>query len=348
MLKTIRISVFIFLLLLFPMTTRATSVIPGTEMVQTDQGPVFYYTVQKGDTLWDLSQKFYHSQWVWPGLWEMNHQKIKNPHRIYPGQRIRIFLTNGLEPSPPSSITSSPPEPLSTSPKKTPPAPTPQPHGITVQTLDFVKKTPVPPLGHILMSENDGTILSNGDTIFIKPVAKNNFIPGTQYDIFSTKKVDVKLGNIKFKGVKHSINAIVTILEANDDFTRGVIDMAFRSSHPGDPIMAHRTFKKEIPINPTPPQSIQARIICAKDDNELLGEGSIAFINAGSQKHVKPGDVYTLYKPQTAPSTSLFKEADPLPALKNGTLMVLHTEKTAATVKILSSNSEVLVGDLVR
>ena len=54
----------------------------------------FYYTIKKGDTLWDLSRKFYNSQWDWPGLWEMN-QDIKNPHWIYPGKKIRIFLKEG-------------------------------------------------------------------------------------------------------------------------------------------------------------------------------------------------------------------------------------------------------------
>ena len=50
----------------------------------------FYYTVQKGDTFWDLSQRFSDSPWVWPDLWRENDQ-IPNPHRIYPGQRIRLY-----------------------------------------------------------------------------------------------------------------------------------------------------------------------------------------------------------------------------------------------------------------
>ena len=338
--KTIETLAFIFLMLL-PATGNATSAIPGTEMVETAQGPVFYYTIQKGDTLWDLSRKFYNSQWVWPGLWEMNHQ-IENPHWIYPGNKIRIFLADGIKPqsfpsASPASLVPSPPAPESD----------PQLQEITIQNLDFVKQTPVPPLGHILMSENGGTLLSMGDTIFINPVAKNKFIPGTQYDIYSTKKVAMAYDKIKFEGIKHTIKATVTILETNDTFTRGVIDIAFRSSQPGDPIMAHRPLEKKITVNPTP-QIIQARIVCAQDDNELLGENSIAFMDAGSRKNVKPGDIYTLYRNQLPPLKTLFKSPTSLPPLKNGRLMVLHTEATSATVKILSSNAEVLIGDIVR
>ncbi|MBW2661025.1 MAG: LysM peptidoglycan-binding domain-containing protein [Deltaproteobacteria bacterium] len=50
----------------------------------------FYYTIQKGDTLWDLSQRFFDSPWQWPGLWNENNQ-IANPHLIYPGERIRLL-----------------------------------------------------------------------------------------------------------------------------------------------------------------------------------------------------------------------------------------------------------------
>ncbi len=50
----------------------------------------FYYTVQKGDTLWDLSRKFSDTPWQWPEMWQENDQ-IANPHRIYPGERIRLY-----------------------------------------------------------------------------------------------------------------------------------------------------------------------------------------------------------------------------------------------------------------
>ena len=65
-----------------------------TETVEHEAG--FYYTIKKGDTLWDLSQRFVDSPWLWPALWQRNGQ-IANPHRIYPGERIRIYHKDWIE-----------------------------------------------------------------------------------------------------------------------------------------------------------------------------------------------------------------------------------------------------------
>ena len=52
------------------------------------------YTVKKGDTLWDLSAHFLSNPWLWPKLWQANSD-IKNPHQIYPGDRLHLIWVDG-------------------------------------------------------------------------------------------------------------------------------------------------------------------------------------------------------------------------------------------------------------
>jgi hypothetical protein len=47
------------------------------------------YTIQRGDTLWDLANRYYGNPYLWPQLWERN-QYILDAHWIYPGDPLVV------------------------------------------------------------------------------------------------------------------------------------------------------------------------------------------------------------------------------------------------------------------
>jgi len=48
------------------------------------------YKVQKDDTLGKISKKFYGTANKWQKIYDFNKDKLKNPNKIYPGQKLKI------------------------------------------------------------------------------------------------------------------------------------------------------------------------------------------------------------------------------------------------------------------
>lgn len=65
-----------------------------------NQAQVNVYSVQAGDTLWDISNTLFADSQFWPKLWAENSAKIFNPHQIEPGQEILFYA--GSSSTPPS------------------------------------------------------------------------------------------------------------------------------------------------------------------------------------------------------------------------------------------------------
>ena len=328
-LLSVRIMVLLFILL--PVTA-AWAQDPQPFDLEEDTG--FYYTIQKGDTLWDLSRKFYDSQWDWPGLWEMN-KDIKNPHWIYPGNTIRVYL-----------------KPEYRKQKAAPAAPQPDAPAVVpmfnyppIDHIGFIKPVEEPALGEIIRESEGNLMMSSGDTVYIRPDA-GALVPGNRYVIFNTEPVKEEIGEKTYRGFKHLIKGEIRVTDTNVQYATAVIDSSYRHATVGDKIMPYYERDPTLVVdeNPAP---IDAVILCSEDNELLVNDHRVAFINKGDNHEIRPGQIYSILQSQDNRSKFDGKDAIVLDPLDSGRLIILHTEDESSTVLILSSKRDLHPGDMV-
>ena len=305
------------------------------EIVQQETG--FYYTVQKGDTLWDISDRFFDSSWLWPDLWSENSQ-ISNPHWIYPGERIRIFHQKGAERLVGKSVVK--PQALKIEPPKSPLYYYYSP----IDKIGFIRKDPVAPSGVIFKVKDDKGLISAGDLVFIR--SKGNitrFTAGSKYSVYRTLKPIIDQKTEALIGTQHYLTGIVEITKIEPRFAVARVIQSYRTMEVGNLLMPYKRRSPKIELTQSK-KGLNGQLIISEEHENIIGDNDIAFIDKGSRDDVKPGQQYSIYYQEKQRLDTDTKEDVLLTQIVYGTLLVLHTEQTTSTVLITRSDQSITPG----
>ena len=290
----------------------------------------FYYTVQPGDTLWDLSQKFSDTPWQWPEMWQEN-QTIANPHRIYPGDVIRLYRRKGMYSYAPEDLDKI------------------YYHYSAIERVGFIRKEPVVARGTLYKVRVKRELISDGDIVYLAPTDGQQLAPGQRYTTFRTLSPLRDAGDGSYIGVQHVLTGVVEILQQEAEYSVARVIKAYRPIHINDSVMPFYRRLPRLELQPSPP-GIEGHFIKSEENKTIFGETDIAFINKGKADGLKPGQLFSIYyrdehtlvDKQSNSKKQLFTPVD------FGQLLVLHTEETTATVYITDSDKEFNAGTLIR
>jgi LysM repeat protein len=330
-----RVCIFFFFFLTFPLYLLAQN---SPTAIETETG--FYYTVQQGDTLWDLSERFNNTPWLWPDLWSQN-QQISNPHFIYPGQKIRIYLRKDWEKLAQPQLSDQKFEETAVS-QFMPNQPVVY-HYSPIESIGFIRKDAKAPDGSILKVEDDKEMISVGDTVFIKHLETSSFNPGEQYVTYQVISPVIHPENGKNIGTQYLLTGIVKITRSEPKFAVAEVTKVYRTLRVGDYLMPYERRSPTIPITDGQ-DGLSGKIIASEKLMRFFGDDTVVFIDKGELDGIKPGQLYSIFQQDTVEIDKLTKEKIQLTPLILGSIIVLHTEQTTSTVLVSQAKREIPIG----
>jgi LysM repeat protein len=337
----------------------------GTTTVMGDAGSALKptapksYVVRRGDTLWGIANTFLRDPWLWPEIWYINPD-IHNPHRIYPGDSVRLALRGDgrtsieivrgaggaaarLEPMLRSVALEGP---IATIPYSQIAAFLSRPG---VLSGDEVKAAP-----YVLALRDNHQIAGAGYDLYVKKLDGET---GARYSVMH---IDEPLKDPQ-SGRKLGYLAIYTgtaQLTRPGSVAKVTLTESARETLQGDVLIAEEMSPTNDFAPHGPAQPVDGRIIAVVDNVLLAGQYEVVALNRGSQDGLDRGTVLTVDLAGDKISDTCAKIDGEttcwtphhvrLPDESSGTLLVFKTYERMSYALIFSDTVPINIGDRVR
>ena len=319
------------------------------------------HVVVKGDTLWDISAKFFKDPWKWQQIWGLNKDTIKDPHWIYPGDVVMLDRTTGtlrIGEAPQSvaaSITAPPPPSDSNIVKLSPrirevpsdrnsipviPLSAIAPFLSKPLVIDEIDPAVTPTLA---ATYEQREILGSEDIAYVKNLPTDK---GTQWQIYRPGKTFVDPETDEQLGYE-AIYLGDAVVEKFGPLSEVRITRSVAEISKGDHFaQSAETFPKNYEPR-APDTQIVAKVISIYGGMEQAAQNTVVTINKGKRDGLESGHVLALYqKGEVLKGGRIFKRNDTvLPDVRYGLLFVFRTFHKVSYALVLQTRLPVQLLD---
>lgn len=318
-------------------------ILPCTALAKED--PIIY-TVKKGDTLWDISQRFIKDPYYWPNLWSHN-PAVGNPHLIYPGQKLHIFdgrieiipVGEGVSDTP---GTSGDPGAAVVTPEEIELLPT------FGGANSFISNTEVETLGSLLDTVDNRVMISTGDTVFLDIDDLDSVKIGDVYELITLgPQITHPVSGLPI-GYQTFQLGTVKITDKTPSVAVATVNYALREITRDSKLRPYREIPSRIP-------RLQADVllegyIVSDDIGKLaMGQWEVIQVDIGQDSGLQAGNRLDLYRKRELTEKAQKAKGLVLPDIDLGEAVVIEVRNGFAEALIIRTNNLPLFrGDQVR
>lgn len=306
------------------------------------------YTVVKGDTLWDISNRFLRNPWMWPEIWHVNPQ-IRNPHLIYPGDRISLVYLDGK----PQLVLDTSNRVVKMSPQ--------------VRVLENEGAIPSIPLDeinnflsrsriltaaeldgapHVVSGEAKRLVLGKGDRLY----ARGEFSADIAvYGIYRKGETYIDPDTGELLGVQALDIGSGKMRALDGEIATLLMTRTTEEVRVGDRLLLEDERSIGSTFFPSAPEAdINAKIIAVEGGVSQVGRMDVVVINRGDREGMKIGNVLAVYKRGGKIKDRVKGDMVELPDERAGLVMVFRTFEKLSLGLVLEAERPLATMDLVR
>ncbi len=322
---------------------------------QGQQGRI--HIVVPGDTLWDISEAYLGTPWVWPSIWESNPD-VANPHRIYPEDRIWITPTKmkRVSPEEAEALLARVPE---TEYEELPPA----------AVGDVMDAMPTTPMGRSFRYERMHAVgyVSAEDYEAAAAIVES---PSLHTWLAQTRRVYIGLGEGEVSvgerlavirateevrdpatgrkiGVMVEPLGVVEVTRTDTETSEALIRVSDVEMRRGDRLVPYKTVNPEVTLRDASP-TIEGQIAHFGSKRTVMADRDLVFLNRGSEHGVEVGNTFEVYRAGGSAHDVHRQRKVTLPDDVIADMVVIRADPTTSVAVVTRSNSEVTRGDYFR